>query len=1620
MAEAQKKVGEGNFKVSPNIDTKELTSSLGNVKRASSGAARQMKDALEETIPSFRKIDDRLKQLNNYYRELEKTSARSAEAQRRALEKQSSGQFKEYIQSLSSTSGVQKALSNYYRELEKTSGAQGRLNTSMRSGVSANRELRKGFELTNKTMLSMRTFGIQLSNQLGTMFSIYAAQGWVRQLAEARGEFEMQEIALKAILQDANAAGMIFSKVKSLAIVSPFEFKDLIGYTKQLSAFSVPVEELYGTMKSLADISAGLGVDMSRLVLAYGQVRSAAVLRGQELRQFTEAGIPLVDELAKKFSQLENRVVSAGEVFDKISQREVPFAMVKEIMEDLTSVSGKFYMMQEIQSESLRGRIANLADAYALMLNEIGQSNEGMLKGGVDALYYLVENWEQVAKTIEAVIAAVGTYKAVMITLTAVHKAWVAISMTQNMLNAIRAIRGLTAATKAQIVAQEMLNFVTAKNPYILIASVLATVVASLIYFRKETQTVAQAVQEVTDSMAEMENKTSQMASDMKGYLSTLQNSTIEENKRIEAYQKLVELYPQIFKNMDIEAAKIADRTELMKKANEQDALSLAVEAHKELIKAESKYLDLVNRRKAAEAAANHPLMTGGGMAGRTNVALAFSGPSDEELANLKAQMDKWREVYERQMEQLTGLYKKKTDDVSQTWRKDAERLSMELFAGLAPKSTDTFQSYAKGLQDLLDDLKKQRDIFGKTRPEYKESAKQWDMLTVKIEQTRKALEFFGIQEKLTKSELSKDPIADSWKQRLDLMKDAVNTYFQLRKEIGSEAAEKKVAGDERFAGLDFSIDNFKKTVNEAMSALGDTEAQKKVKAQWAKLMSSFSTKDFKAKLEESVQAVNRALDASEQKWKEFDEMMRATGDKEYSMNFVFEGQNDFNSFADELYMTLDDTMKNVGIYVPIAFDEAEAKRVFGENGELFQLWKRTKDAMAQETADMTSMIAEAIKNSLTGDDVRASLESQRDNAISSLVRSGYKADSREVLAVAKMWNEKIADAMFDDFKKTDLWAATFEDMERTSTGTLKAIIIELERFKATAGKDLPVEDFKTLVQTMDKLKREVEGRNPFKAMTQSIREMNKAAKDMDAAKKAIKDIQNADFEGLEGYTIGQVLDSNLDESIKKMARAQKVTVEYKDANGKAVKEVMTLGKALNKMGKAEDDNRFATQKLKDSLGEMSKYADMASQVLGELGNMFSKLGNEDMGQAVNMAGEFINSISNIGTAFAQGGVVGAVAAGAVEAIGWIGRVFDIGQQKVHEYIESMEADFIRLQNLYDSFQRTIDYSLRPGSEPTDELKAQLQKDLDMLKEYQAKGGVFSAVINSDGTLERAQNRKDAFDKGGYYGYQEQLLKEQIANLKERRKAMDDDKDASEADKAQMDKEIEESEHKLKTFTEDLAASLYGIDFQGWASQLADSLVGAFVAGEDAAEAFDKTVADIMRNVVKSMAIEGIILPLFEKLRVYLFGDEKKGTEGVMSDKNLSAADAAGMKPYFDEIKNAIPEVENLVNVVNDAFGGILNTGEKANDLSKGIQAVTEDTAQLLGSYLNAIRQDVAISRNILTRIDGTIGRINATTTMTNTHLLAILGSTNRIASSIDSLSTASSKGGKGLKVIIS
>lgn len=254
----------------------------------------------------------------------------------------------------------------------------------------------------------------QLKSVLQRVFGLAALKSFASKLVGIRGEFEMQQKSLEVLLRNKGEADLLWQRTIDLAVKSPYTTQQLVTATKQLAAYRVESHKLYSTTKMLTDISAGLGVEINRLVLAYGQVKAANFLRGTELRQFSEAGVNLLDELAVRFTEIEGKVVTVKEVFDRISKRMVSFADVEAVLQNITSSGGAFFNMQEQQSETLKGQILNLKDSIELMFNDMGKTSDGIIKKIVSGLKWMVDHWKQVATVVGPVLVAFLGMKAVI------------------------------------------------------------------------------------------------------------------------------------------------------------------------------------------------------------------------------------------------------------------------------------------------------------------------------------------------------------------------------------------------------------------------------------------------------------------------------------------------------------------------------------------------------------------------------------------------------------------------------------------------------------------------------------------------------------------------------------------------------------------------------------------------------------------------------------------------------------------------------------------------------------------------------------------------------------------------------------------------------------------------------------------------------------------------------------------------------------------------------------------------------------------------------------------------------------------------------------------------------
>lgn len=347
--------------------------------------------------------------INQRIRQLEKEWNGLGEAER--IQNKSTGELTDRAKALKEEyARLQAILRTYAQTLRQV---QQTADTKQKNEEKNLERAAKGWNGVNGAMQKQETYLSRLIKRMAVYYSVRSVFNFISKIREVTAEFELQRISLGAIIQDQTRANALFAEIKSFALKSPVSVLDLTKYTKQLAAYKIGIDDLFDTTKRLTDVSVGLGVSMDRIVLLYGQVRATGYLRASEVRQATEAGIPLVEELAKKLSAANGELVKASDVMDMISKRQISFDMVKEVFEDMTNKGGIFYDMQIKQGNTLYGLWAKLGDAASMMYDEIGRTGwvNDLMKGLIKTVTNLMRNWESVAGSIRNVAIAFGIFK---------------------------------------------------------------------------------------------------------------------------------------------------------------------------------------------------------------------------------------------------------------------------------------------------------------------------------------------------------------------------------------------------------------------------------------------------------------------------------------------------------------------------------------------------------------------------------------------------------------------------------------------------------------------------------------------------------------------------------------------------------------------------------------------------------------------------------------------------------------------------------------------------------------------------------------------------------------------------------------------------------------------------------------------------------------------------------------------------------------------------------------------------------------------------------------------------------------------------------------------------------
>lgn len=1439
---------------------------------------------------------------------------------------------------------------------ERAALAEQRLTNARMQAARASGTHNAAMKRENTAMSSQSRIAGELKNQIANVYSIYTLERFVRGLYTIGGEFQKQRIALTSILGDSMKAETIFNRIKDLAVVSPFQFKELASYAKQLSAYSIPYEELYDTTKRLADISAGVGVDMGRIILAYGQVRSAAFLRGQELRQFTEAGIPLVDELAKRFTKLTGVVTSAGDVFDKISRKEVSFGMVKDVLWELTDEGGKFYNMQEALAESLAGKWSNLQDAWDVMMADIAEGNSGVLSDSLELLTDLMKHWGAVADILGILVGIYGSYKTAVIAVNVAQKSSFAISQMQAYYTWLN--KGVK-VTKAAAVAQWALNSAMKVNPWVFWITTLGAIVTTLTVFQEKVETVAEKIKKLNIEFSKNIEKIKEEESKAKGYISRIFDKTNGIDAQRRAYLNLQKIYPSLFENMKFEQFLLEGEYQAIQKV-------LSASKEREKVKSAGLVIGATNNRNEAQRELNR-------LKSRREYYQSLDG-YENVIESLDEDIKKQEEVLSQAQKTLNdalenySTYKIKKDDKNPAWFKKATELYEKFgIERLKPDAEGGLQKYIENIIGANEDASSTLSEWTKKEGEWnEETRKSIDKAKLLKNATDEILKTFGRVTKETQN--TKDPIAEQWKARTDLIDKAVSSYEKWRKIEGEEAASQRVKGISEFAPI-FDKNGVNLNLKDPSRAYKYIQGQlDRSKEKQEDLYISLGVKIDKAGIDSAKKEVDDALKEIEkyvsqtgEKWDLYKKLFNASGNKSLSMNIAFGGEVSFKSVVDDLRNQLSKALENTGskfsVTDVLAMKEDDVKKQFGE-GVILKLYQsineESKKMRSESLENLLGMIEDYKDYAQRIKDIERNLQKDLADIESQRGQLGEEATDRLIAQRKKKASEDAASTKFEQFKSSEDWAKTFDDLDRLSSATLSRLIKNLEEFKNTTGQSLKVNEFKELVNVLKKLRDESESRNPFKTLSDGIKEYAEATEKLKKAQKELGFIQD-------GGEVTTGVSETSHTGTKKTDGGLSYQAKVVD---KLTPKLKTLADAEKEVTDAQDEQNEASDKVQVGFGDIVDMANLLIGTLGGLGSAFDALGNDSMGDTLStvqeVAGGLLNTAQSGATLFAgiSSGNPMAIMQGATGVVsgitGIIGSIAKAHDKKLDKAIQRSQLEVKKLSNDYKNLQSVIERQLGTVTQSqSKEMIANLQKQQEEVQKQ----------------MEAEQDKKDS-DASKIEDYKQQYI---------------------------------ELGEQIKYFYEDLASEQFGIDLKGWSDQISEALVNAFANGEDAAKAFDDSVADIMRNVIKEMISLNVIKPAMNKLRDYLFGDKGIFTDSSAGGTNLTEQEATGLMQQLGNLRGTISDSKKIWDYLNAAakkMGISLEETSASNTLSKGIQEnITEETANILASYINGIRADVSVKRALLEKWGNEIlPKYNVIAEQQLTQLRAIANNTLRSA----------------------
>ena len=1601
-------------------------------------------------------------------------AARAEEQYARALNK-SEVTIVQRARKIEALANAQRALNStgrdYSSQLSKIASETQRLQQ-------ANDNVAKSMERVKRSQSSVLNTTDQLIRKIALLFSVSAIQGYVEKLVSVRGEFELQQRALQAILQNKDEANALWEKTVALAVKSPFQVKELVTYTKQLAAYKIEADKLYDTTKMLADVSAGLGVDMGRLILAYGQVKAANYLRASEVRQFTEAGVGLLQELATMYTELEGRMVSVGEVQARITKRMVAFGDVEEVFKRITSAGGIFYNMQEIQAETLAGMISNLKDNFDVMFNEIGKANDGVLKGFINILNTIVAQWRDFAIALNTAGAVFVTYS-IKAAIAAAANRKIGVSAAEAMIAQGGLTKAIGYTTNALI---KSFNFVKA-NPWILVA----TAIAGTIFYLKdlterldETRATYDVLNNQIDTQkSNLESLTNKIEKQVKAQedaessLSNVKKGTQEykeaeqkANEEREKTQKLLNIlktqYPEVYakvmqnkegiKSLASEQKKYNDELERTQTLNRlmQAGTPLFGDSFRE--QAES-YTQSLDRQKKAiknltgdydslvkeiqflfktekeipdsiKTQVNSIINSNTTIEEKTQALLAYARSlathtqtSNRMLNNLRIAAKKSLEDLEDanenrvvQMQEMNKSYVSLRDNAlkeANITLAEFKALSKEQQEDLGKRMATFIKSSAgaesnfarfflknrikqdlgisisydeKEVEKEMTDLQKKLSEYVNeynNKPEIKgKNALKLPIVTAEtdVEEYRDKIFAAGkalieaAQENANSVENLAPHIDKNQKVAIQLAKSAGEAQQALAKLFGYTDKKGEKAGETAYERkIKAQLDLLKKMQSQyekLRQTMGEEDATSTITSSFGTAYQKLFNKPLKLKFDKAsianeMESISNTIsgksaEALKRSWQNTIGELRSEITVSATLDNIseFERQMDsmFNSY--QLYIELEakgvpkDLIQNLfGIDVTTLDDIARAleekypdvtKLGEKELDSYFKMQKKITDNQKNELKRRSDLLYNYLEQSVDKvKQVQNSGALEISFATDFFNKGSLNAEQYATVVknVTEKVNKEVSKINTDKFKETPEYIQAMGDLSAYSASQLEAMIARMQELINSSAGNLNASDLKVYTDLIDKIQDRLKQiKSPFsKNAFAEFRELKRLQAEFNAEterynqllreQKIAKDrLESAKTEAEQARGRIGIDASAKDDLIAATESLQDANSALNNSNDKLNISQGKLSNISGKMGQIQGGMSAAMSMIDKIVTGIYQSINATIDIMNQFKELqesqgvdTSKGGWREAAQAGELLGNVNEKVMSSWNNFKSGNIAGAVA----DAVGSITSIFTTlnkqhdarREQTIQEEIKQVE----KLQKAYQRLGNAIEnaYTIDTLNMSTENAQRNIQ---DQIKSYQ------NMIAAEEDKKDTDWDRIDEW-------------KEAIIDLQEQ------------ADQLRSQK------------LNELGGFGSGADMKSAAEEFASAWLEAYKETGDGLTALEDKWDEYINNVImKQLALRGIekfLEPIMKNLNNMI------GSDSYLSNDELEA--------LKKQIEETMPALNEYFKTITENFGVPITGGEdNGSTLNKGIQGVTEETANVIEAYLNSMRYFVADTNMVI------------------------------------------------------